>query len=53
MSNKDSKNSMLEELKKLRNTWPDGVNPVTKVIPDKKKEYRNGKRKYKGNDEER
>ncbi len=51
MSKKKSENPMIDSLKKLRNTWPEGISPVTKVIPDKKKEskkIRNEKHKDKG-----
>lgn len=46
--NKKVNNPLFNELKKLRNEWPEGINPVTKVIPDKKKEQKKGRQKYKG-----
>lgn len=47
MKEKSSKKvSMMDELKSLRNEWPEGFSPVTKVIPDKKKELKRGKEKY-------
>lgn len=42
-----SKNELIDMLKTIRNEWPEGINPVTKVIPDKKKEMKRGKLKYK------
>ena len=41
--------SMIDELKSMRNEWPEGFDPTTKVIPDKKKEFKKGKEKYKYN----
>jgi hypothetical protein len=38
--NEERKNSTYERLKKLRSTWPAGLNPVTKVIKNKKKDIK-------------
>lgn len=46
---KKYQNQMYNALKKLRNEWPEGINPATKVMPDKKKELKKGKQKYKKN----
>lgn len=40
----EKKNSTYKRLKKMRNTWPTGVNPVTKVIPNKKKDVKRTKK---------
>lgn len=37
MKEKD-KNSTYESAKKIRGDW-NGINPVTRIIPDKKKKY--------------
>lgn len=44
MSKKKSQNATYEVIRKIRNDWG-SVNPVTKIIPNKKK---NHKEKHKG-----